>query len=87
MSVPEPTVFDDRATESLPALQDVLATTARLAVRPVRFVAFWVATLLPLLYVPLLVTGTVATNRLGFVGLLGLNAVAFVVGHAHNSPE
>ncbi|AZH25161.1 hypothetical protein [Haloplanus aerogenes] len=71
------------ATESLPALQ----TLAELAARPVRFVAFWVATLLPFTYLPLLAAGAVTTHRVAFAGLIGLNAVAFVVGHGYNRPE
>jgi len=71
------------ATESLPALR----TLAELAARPVRFVAFWVATLLPLTYVPLLATGAVTTHRVAFAGAICLNAVAFVVGHGYNRPE
>lgn len=83
MSVPESTPFARIDTEPLPALQ----TAAELAARPVRFVAFWVATLLPFTYLPLLATGMVTTHRAGFVALVCLNAVAFVVGHSHNRPE
>jgi hypothetical protein len=50
-------------------------------------VAFWLAALLPFAYLPLLATGAVGVDPTGFAGLLGLNAVAFVVGHSHNSPE
>jgi hypothetical protein len=87
MSVPELTPTDDATTEPFPTLQDALRAAVRLAVRPVRFVAFWVATLLPLFYVPLLATGAVTTSRLGFAGVVGLNVAAFVVGHSHNRPE
>jgi len=71
------------ATESLPALR----TLAELAVRPVRFVAFWVATLLPFTYLPLLAMGAVTAHRVAFAGVIGLNAVAFVVGHGYKRPE
>jgi len=71
------------ASESLPALR----TVAELAARPVRFVAFWVATLLPFTYLPMLATGVVTTHRVAFAGLVCLNAVAFVAGHGYNSPE
>jgi hypothetical protein len=54
---------------------------------PIRFVAFWVAALLPLTYPPLLASGVIAGHQVTFVGVLCLNAVAFVVGHSHNSPE
>jgi len=71
------------ASQSLPALQAL----AELAARPVRFVAFWVATLLPLTYLPMLATGMVMSHSTTFAGLVCLNAVAFVAGHGHNRPE
>lgn len=83
MSVPESTPLDGIDTEPLPALQ----TFVTLAVRPVRFVAFWVATLLPFTYLPILATGLFTANRLAFAGLVCLNAVAFVVGHSYKRPE
>ncbi|MEF8856508.1 MAG: hypothetical protein V5A16_03710 [Haloplanus sp.] len=46
------------ATESLPALRAL----AEFAARPVRFVAFWLATLLPFTYLPLLAMGVVTTH-------------------------
>jgi len=83
MSVPESPAVARTATESLPALQSV----AELATHAVSFVAFWVATLLPFAYLPMLATGMVTTHRVGFAGLVCLNAVAFVVGHGYNRPE
>ncbi|AXG06735.1 hypothetical protein DU500_10020 [Haloplanus rubicundus] len=71
------------ATESLPALQRAV----ELAFRPVRFLAFWVATLLPFTYLPLLATGVVTTHRVAFAALVCLNAVAFVAGHGYKRPE
>jgi hypothetical protein len=71
------------ATESLPALR----TLAALAARPVRCVAFWLATLLPFTYLPLMAMGVVTTHGTAFAGVVCLNAVAFVVGHGHNRPE
>jgi hypothetical protein len=50
----------------------------------VRTVAFWLATLLPLSYLPLLATGVTAEHPLGFVALLCSNALAFVLGHGHD---
>ncbi len=87
MSLSERTPLDATGTEPLPTLGNALRTAVAYAALPVQFVAFWLATLLPLTYLPLLATGMVAGNRLSFAGLLGLNAVAFVVGHSHNRPE
>jgi hypothetical protein len=87
MSTPESTTLDRTASESLPTLPDALRLVTSLAVRPVRFVAFWLATLLPFAYLPLLATGAVAGHGFRFAGLVGINAVAFVVGHGHNEPE
>ena len=86
MSAPESTRFARTVVES-PPVRTVLQQIVSLVVRPVRFVAFWVATLLPFVYLPLLATGVVAIHQLGFAGLVGLNAVAFVVGHSYNAPE
>lgn len=83
MSVPESTPFDGIDTEPLPALR----TLVDLAVLPVRFVAFWVATLLPFAYLPMLAAGMVTTHRVAFAGLVCLNAVAFVAGHGYKRPE
>lgn len=86
MSVPGSTPAVRTATESLPS-RSALGRATSFVVRPVRFVAFWLATLLPFVYLPLLATGAVATHRLGFAGLVGLNALAFVIGHGHNAPD
>jgi hypothetical protein len=87
MSLPEPTSRDAATTESLPALQNHLRDVVAYAVLPVRFVAFWMAALLPLTYLPLLASGVLTGHRIVFVGVLALNAVAFVVGHSYNRPE
>lgn len=52
----------------------------------VTFLAFWVGTLLPLTYVPLLVGGVLATRPLAFALLLAVNVTAMVVGHGYNRP-
>jgi hypothetical protein len=83
MSAPESTPLAGIDAEPLPALR----TAAEFAVRPVRFLAFWTATLLPFTYLPLLATGLAASNRLGFVVLICLNALAFVLGHGYKRPE
>jgi hypothetical protein len=87
MSLSEPSTLDGTATEPRPVLQHALRTAATYVAAPVRFVAFWLAALLPLTYLPLLATGATAGHRTAFAGVLCLNAVAFVVGHSHNRPE
>jgi hypothetical protein len=84
MSVPESTAVARTAVESL-SVPTVLRRAASLAGRAVRFVAFWLAALLPFGYLPLLATELAATHQFAFAGLVGLNAVAFVIGHSHNT--
>ena len=76
----------DHAARTVDRLQlpSTLATAGALLSRSVRALAFWVATLLPLTYLPLLATGVTTEQPLGFAALLCVNATAFVVGHAHN---
>jgi hypothetical protein len=83
MSAPESTPLAGLDAEPLPALQQV----AELIALPVRFLAFWVATLLPFTYLPMLATGMVATHPVAFAALVCLNAAAFVVGHGYKRPE
>jgi hypothetical protein len=73
--------------ESLPTPGPALGTLAALLVVPVRFVAFWLAALLPLTYLPLLVGGVVADHPTAFLAVLFVNSVAFVLGHGHRRPE
>ena len=48
--------------------------------------AFWGAILLPLVYLPMLVTGLDSVfQHLLFVSLLALNVVLLVVGHTHRT--
>lgn len=72
----------DRAdcTASVQRLASALTGSVESAVRAV---AFWLATLLPLSYLPLLATGVTAEHPLGFVALLASNVLGFVVGHTH----
>ena len=50
--------------------------------RTVTTVAFWVAALLPAVYLPLLLAGVDSRSRFTLLlALLGLNAVALVLGH------
>ncbi|MFC3959735.1 hypothetical protein [Halovivax cerinus] len=45
-------------------------------------VSFWLGTLLPVVYLPLLVSGIDSGGRFGLlVSLLALNVVALVLGH------
>ncbi|MFB6255620.1 MAG: hypothetical protein ABEH58_02655 [Haloplanus sp.] len=83
MSTPESTPLVDIDAEPLPALR----TAAEFVARPVRFLAFWAATLLPFTYLPMLAMGLVTTHALAFAALLCSNAVAFVVGHGYGRPE
>lgn len=84
MSVSDRALTDHAArTVDQLRLPAAMATAAALLTRSVRAVAFWVATLLPLSYIPLLATGVIAERPLGFAALLCVNATAFVVGHAH----
>lgn len=50
---------------------------------PVRAVGFWSAILLPFGLVAMLNTGLEGGDLVGFVLLLGLNALALVVGHGY----
>ena len=50
--------------------------------RSITAVAFWLATLLPFIYLPVLLLGLNSLDRLLLVlALLGLNAAALIVGH------
>ncbi|MHC3439345.1 hypothetical protein ACYJ1Y_14955 [Natrialbaceae archaeon A-gly3] len=45
-------------------------------------IAFWLATVLPVLYLPVILAGLDSAIRLGLFGcLLAINVVALVVGH------
>jgi hypothetical protein len=74
------------AVEAVP-LRPVVETLVTVFVLPVQFVSFWVAALLPLTYLPLLVTGVVAAHPIAFLAVLCVNAVAFVLGHGHRRPD
>jgi hypothetical protein len=86
MSVSEhalPARFARTAVAQLDNLRALGSALAGFLARPTRVVAFWVATLLPLSYLPLLAAGVAADHPLGFAALLCANAVAFVLGHTH----
>lgn len=47
-------------------------------------VSFWFATLLPVVYLPIVLTGVDSSFRFGLlVSLLGLNVAALVLGHEY----
>lgn len=52
----------------------------------VTFLAFWVGTLLPLTYVPLLVGDVLTTRPLAFGLLVVVNVAAMVLGHGYKRP-
>jgi hypothetical protein len=63
----------------------VLARTRRPVDRLVETAGFWTAVLLPLCYVPLLLTGLSTGRDAALLGLLVvLHLVALTAGHAHN---
>jgi hypothetical protein len=49
-----------------------------------RAMAFWLATLLPLVYAPLVLGDVAATHPSAIVALITLNALVLVVGHGHD---
>jgi len=77
--------MSDSLRNELPSLGDSELTAIReTVVVPVQAVAFWVAVILPFLYVPLLATGLGSPGTTeAFFGLLGANALALFIGNAH----
>lgn len=70
-------------------LSDVVSPFARLTdalTGFVSFVAFWVGTLLPLAYVPLLAGGVLSTRPITFGALVAVNVAAMVLGHGYKRP-
>ncbi|SEW03654.1 hypothetical protein [Natrinema salifodinae] len=54
--------------------------------RSVTAVGFWIATVLPIVYVPVIAAGIDSMSRLSlFVGLLAINVLALVVGHDYQA--
>lgn len=56
---------------------DALADTGRAA-------AFWAATCLPLVYLPLLIGGSAGDHPITVTALITLNALALLFGHEHD---
>ena len=81
MSTSEPSTSSAVGGDALPG---PAAAVAAVVLGPVRAAAFWSAVALPVAYLPLVATGIVWDRPLAFCALLTLNAVAFLVGHAHD---
>jgi hypothetical protein len=58
-----------------------LAALSTLATATVRTLAFWLAVVLPLAYLPLLADGITGGELVPFVALLAANVVALLLGH------
>lgn len=84
-SGPAPFVTTHRG-EALTTLVTTLARVARGFLRPVQFLAFWIGTLLPFTYVPVLASGTFSVRPLGFAALVVVNLAAMVLGHSYKRP-
>jgi hypothetical protein len=54
--------------------------------RSVRWLSFWTAITLPVLYLPLLYAGIGAQTGALFLGLLVLQLIALLAGHGYNQP-
>lgn len=68
------------ATEALAGVSLAERYHANPATTPLEVVGFWLAIVLPFLYVPLLVSGI---SLITFAGLVVLNLVALLAGHTH----
>jgi hypothetical protein len=62
---------------------NTLATLAERTAAAVRAVAFWLAVVLPVAYLPLVADGVAGSELVPFVTLLAANVVALTVGHDH----
>lgn len=59
-------------------------SSARAVTPSLTAVSFWVGTLLPIVYLPLLLTGVDSGPRFALlIALLALNVVALVLGHEY----
>lgn len=75
----------DLPTPSSPAsLAAIVHQAASTIADTGRAAAFWTATGLPFVYVPLLATGTAVDYPLAIGALLALNAVTLLFGHGHD---
>lgn len=81
MSTSEP------STLALPTAGSTLHRLASGVSDLVTAAAFWIGTLLPLVYVPVLALGGLETRPETVGALVALNVVAMVLGHGHNRPD
>lgn len=72
------------AEESTTGFPTVLRTVGRTVQQQFQFAGFWSAVLLPMVYVPMLLSGIVATWSSAFVALLAVHAIALVAGHSYH---
>ncbi|MFC5367488.1 hypothetical protein [Salinirubrum litoreum] len=87
MSAPELSDQAVRTATDAPWVVVSLVTTLfQYVLLPVRAASFWLATILPFSYLPMLATGVVGEHPLGFLGLLSVNGVAFVLGQGYKRP-
>lgn len=72
------------STERQDSSRNTLERISPTLADPIRRIGFWIAIVLPFLYVPLLATGlSTAAETMTFLGLVTVNLVALYVGHAH----
>ena len=79
------TVATTATTAPTAALRHGVETVAAGAAESVRLVAFWLAAVLPLAYLPLVAVDLVGQYAVAFAGLLALHAVTLLVGHGYGS--
>ena len=64
--------------------RSAIAQQLRMLFRPVQFVGFWSAVVLPLVLFPLLLSGLASQHLLPFTALLTANVFGLVVGRDYN---
>lgn len=69
----------------VPSWRHLRENPGRIAVAPVQFVGFWSAVVLPLVLVPMLLTGFASSSPIPFAAILIANVLAAVAGRNHRS--
>ncbi|WP_254536297.1 hypothetical protein [Halomarina litorea] len=78
------TATPDRTAAERPSLPSLLARARATLARGVTALSFWLAVVLPLVYLPLLLAGIETPQRGALVGgLLLANAGTLLLGHTH----